>query len=98
MLDVEKEFKTLQNHMNRYKTKRLSFECGVATGFVTAINLVDNPYYADGSKVIEVRGIAGFDAKEQVLMTITDLWRKGVDYKYWRDYHILEYFPDAAYR
>lgn len=96
MLDVNKEFKVLTNKLNRYKTRSLAFECGCATGYVTGINLIDNPYGC-GGKAIEVRGIAGCDASERVLMIVTDLWRKGKDYKYWPEYHILEYFPQATF-
>lgn len=94
MIDVEKEYKVLVNKLNKYKTKKLCFECGVATGYVTQINLVEDPYTGiSADKAIEVRGLAGMDAEERVLMVITSRWRKGKDYKYWKDYHILEYFP-----
>lgn len=93
MIDVEREYKVLQNKLHRYKNKRLGFECGCACGYVTEINLIDDPYGV--GKAIEVKGMAGMDAKERVLMTITSFWRKGKDYRYWSDYHILEHFPDA---
>ena len=95
MIDVEKEYKVLLNKLNRYKTQKLGFECGCATGYVTEINLIDSPYI-DGEKAIEIKGVAGLDTQERVLMTISKLWRKGTDYKYWKDYHILEYYPKAA--
>jgi len=93
MLDVEKEYKVLRNKLMRYKTKRLLFECGCITGYVTEIKLVQDPYFPS-DKAIEVRGLAGFDTKERVLMTITNRWSKGKHYKYWKDYHILEHFPN----
>lgn len=98
MLNVEKEFKVLTNKLNRYKTKKLGFECGMVTGYVTEINLVEDPnakfpWY----KAIEVKGYAGFDRNEKVLMLITDKWTKGKDYHYWSEYHILEFFPEASF-
>ena len=88
MLDVEREFKSLLKKLNRYKNKKLGFECGVTCGIITAIELINE----DESDLIEVRGIAGVDSKEKVLMTIDPRWRKGRDYKYWKEYHILELF------
>ena len=99
MLDVKREHEILCNTMNRYKTKKLGFECGCVTGVITKINLIEDPYmsrvwrYAeDAPKAIEVRGIAGMDSNERVLAVITERWKRGKQYKYWRKYHILEVF------
>lgn len=94
MIDVEREYKILTNKLTRYKTKKLGFECGCVTGYVTEIKLVQDQNFPS-DKAIEVRGLAGLDSKERVLMTITERWRKGKDYKYWSEYHILEHFPNA---
>lgn len=98
MIDVEKEYKALKNHFNKYKTKKLGYECGMITGYVTAVNLVQDPNSKfPWVKAIEIKGVAGFDTTEKVLMLITENWTKKKDYKYWREYHILEYFPHRGF-
>lgn len=98
VLDVEREYKVLTNKLNRYKKRKLGFECGVVTGYVTEINLVEDPDAKfPWDKAIEVKGFAGFDENEKVLMLITEKWVKGKDYKYWSEYHILEWFPRRYY-
>ena len=93
MIDIQKEFDTLTKALNRYKTRPLNFECGVVTGKVTSINLIQDPE-SDFSwdKAIEVRGIAGSSDDERTLLIITERMKKGTDYKYWREYHVLESF------
>ena len=98
MIDIQKEYKVLLNHFNRYKTKVLGFECGCVVGYVTEINLIQDPesnYPWD--KAIQVRGIAGMDDKERELMVITEKMKKGKDYKYCYQYHILEFSPRALW-
>lgn len=93
MIDVEREYKALKNKLNKYKTKKLGFEYGMSCGYVTQVNLVEDPFSKyPWKKAIEVRGLAGFDAHERVLMYITENMSKGKDYKYWKEYHILECF------
>ena len=90
MIDLDREYKALRNHLNRYKKKRLAFECGCATGYVSDIRIVD---HGDGiPRHIEVIGRAGFDTRDHVILAIFDYMKKGTDYKYWREYHILERF------
>lgn len=82
------------------RNKHLSFECGVAGGYVTKIVLrepetskwlIDKDGY-----MILVYGIAGFSNKEELLLVITedDVKRqyKKRNYYYHKQYGILEKF------
>lgn len=84
MLDLHKEYKSLMNKMNRYKTKPLVFEDGCLNGTVTRIELAENESY------IAVYGVIGFSDKEAEVMRITEDTKKKEAYHYWREYHILE--------
>lgn len=88
MIDLDREYKALRNHMNRYKRKRLGFECGCACGYVADVRMVERT--GDIPRHIEVIGQAGFDAKDRVILAIFDHMKKGRDYKYLKEYHILE--------
>ncbi len=93
MIDIQKEFAVLSRQLNRYKTRNLGFEYGAITGKVTSISLIQDPE-SDFSldKAIEVKGIAGSSSDERTLLVITERMKKGTDYKYFRDYHLLERF------
>ena len=93
MIDIQKEFSTLTRQLNKYKTRPLSFECGAIVGKVTAVNLIPDPESNfSWDKAIEIKGIAGSNETERTLLIITERMKKGTDYKYWREYHVLESF------
>ena len=84
MVNINNYYVTLNNYLNKYKTKELGFECGVACGKITRVVKEDNE--------IIIFGIAGFESKERILMTITENMTKGKEFKYWKKYHIFERF------
>ena len=89
MLDLHKEYNTMMNRMNRYKTKPLVFEFGSLNGHVTRIELVEAKSFSELS-YIAIYGTIGFSDKEQELLRITEYTNKRAAYHYWPKYHILE--------
>ena len=89
MLDLHKEYNSLMNKMNRYKTKPLVFEFGSLNGHVTRIELVEAESFTE-LDYIAVYGTIGFSDKEQELLRITEYTNKKAAYHYWPKYHILE--------
>ena len=86
MIDINKYYTTLNNYLNKYKTKELGFECGVACGKVTKI-ILDK----EENKIL-IYGIAGWESEERILMIIAENMTKGKEFKYWKQYHIFERF------
>ena len=88
-MDLHKEYKSLMNKMNRYKTKPLVFEDGSLNGKVTRIELVEPESYKESS-YIAIYGIIGFSDKEAEVLRIFEDTKKKETYHYWREFHILE--------
>lgn len=86
MIDINKYYTTLVNYLNKYKTKKLGFECGVACGYVTRIELNKK------DKELILYGLAGWESEERILMIIIENMTKGKEFKYWKQYHIFERF------
>ena len=86
MINLDKYYITLNNYLNKFKTKELGFECGVACGKVTKIE------FNKEEDEILVIGIAGWENNERILMIITENMTKGKEFKYWKQYHIFERF------
>ena len=91
---VKEEYERLLKIQAQASNGKISFECGVACGYVTKIEYV--PWNIGQDEEIRIYAIAGFDNCEKLVLVLreSDVRKRYQDrkYKYYKRYNILESF------
>jgi len=93
--EYERLLKIKAEREQKSENKHLSFECGVACGYVTRIEYQPSKFLEQDEAIL-IYAIAGFSNKEQLVLYLTEAdvskaYNKR-KYKYWKEYGILESF------